>query len=396
MAALGPEMATLELRLPAQRPVPLLFVREDGRFYVIPSAGTAGWFRDALGAGGAMVQLGDAQGLACAAREIVDPIDSDRVRERFRAKYGETTFRTHFAEATRLLELDPHRPVPALRPAERLREEFDRAAEGYDRALAEKPVERYLKDRAIPVFERIFRGADPLLEIGPGTGYHTLPLLAGGHRLIVVDVSTGMLGELHRRASAAGLDGRLERRTGRLGELDRVTADLPNGAIGGAFSAFGAFNLEPELPRAATELARLVRPGGRLAFVALNRPALAPIAWEIASGRPRAAASRLTERVPGGRGHYPLELTVRTAAAWDRLLRVGFRRVGTQAISAIAPPFDPDWVGRLLPTPMGRQRARRWDARIASAPMGPLLAEWVLLDYERRPDRGTAQDRHGH
>ncbi len=129
--------------------------------------------------------------------------DSSRVRalqELFRAKYGAEAWRTYFEGRNEVLEVDPQRePIPPT-ALERIRGEFDSVAPGYDARIARQPIERYLKDRVTDLALDTLRGLDPILEIGPGTGYHTAPLLAAGHRVVAVDLSERMLEQLQTKA----------------------------------------------------------------------------------------------------------------------------------------------------------------------------------------------------
>lgn len=373
---------TLEVRSGARDRVRLRFAEEDGRYYVIPSAPDSAWWRRAIREGGAWVRAEDTAERECSGEILAAPERIEHIRSLFRAKYGASDWDRYFSGASRALCLDPTRPRHPLDADARLREEFDSVAPGYDRQLSGHPIERYLKERAGALVGTSLAGADPLLEIGPGTGYHTLRLLAAGHRIVAVDVSGRMTVELVRRARAERLANGLTARTGRLRDLAEVLGDLPDGTFGGAFSMFGPFNLERDLTPAAAALARLVRPGGRLAFTSIGRPGLAPMAWELALGRPRAAFCRVRGSVPPDAFRYPLELFLKNPTEWDRLLAPRFHRVATLAVSVLAPPFDSDRLTRFLGPDHGR-RGRRLDERLSRHPGLAGLAEWSYLEYVR-------------
>jgi SAM-dependent methyltransferase len=366
----------------------LRFVELGGILYVVPSEGGAGWFSRAMRAGGVRIRWKDGRQEVAASEVVYDPKEIERIQGLFRVKYGDKAWRRYFAHSRRALAIDPRRaPHPRSRE-QAMRDEFDSAAPAYDESIDRKPIERYLKERAVRMFARTLERFDPLLEIGPGTGYHTLPLLKTGHRVLAVDVSEGMLDQLRRRAAAAGVAQLLGTRQGRFGDLGQILSDWPAGSFAGAFSAFGAFNLEAELGPAVIALARLVRPGGRLIFASLNRPGLAPLAWELLMGRPAAAGSRLRESVPPNEMRYPLELFLRTPSAWDRLLGTDFRRTRTEAVSVLAPPFDSDRVLSFFGVE-GGQKIRSLDERLVKLPRAWVAAEWVTLTYERTGDVAT-------
>jgi SAM-dependent methyltransferase len=365
-------------------------VEEAGITYVVPSESPSAWFSAAVRERACRARWPDGREAAASASMTGGPTVIDHLAELFRSKYGDEVWRRHFAGRTEALAIDPQRsPVPPT-AAERIRGEFDAVASSYDASMAGKPIDRYLKDRVAEFARRTLQGLDPVLEIGPGTGYHTLRLLGEGHRVLAVDISERMLEKLGRRAELAGLGRCLTTRLARLGELAEALGDLPEASFAAALSAFGPFNLESDLRSAVAALGRLIRPGGLLVFTSLNRPGLSPIAWEFALLRPSAAGYRMKGTVPAGAIRYPLELHLRTLPEWDRTLSGGFVRREARAVSVLAPPFDSDRVPRILGV-RGADRMRRWDAFLAARGRAWVAAEWVFLVYERySPRRNTA------
>jgi SAM-dependent methyltransferase len=362
-------------------------VESEAGLYVVPSSGDAEWFLHASRTGGAWVRMKGQSERLCAARVVHEPGEMARVQALFRSRYGEDTCRRYFEGTWRGLWLDPHQTPAAPALDQILQSEFDSVARGYDASIARKTVERYLKERAVAFLSRALEGLDPLLEVGPGTGYHTLPLLGRGHQTLAIDVSEQMLRQLTARAESSGLAGRLETRSGRLRDLADVCVDVPDGQFQGIYSAFGAFNLEPELRSAVGALTRLTSPGGRLVFTTINRPGLAPMVWEALMGRPIQALHRIRELVPVGGSRYPLELFVPSLTGWDRMLGPGFRRRAVNPVSVIAPPFESDRLVELVGQ-SGSRRAQALDARLARWPIAWMAAEWVFLTYDRTPTSG--------
>lgn len=133
----------------------------------------------------------------------------------------------------------------------RVRAAWDRAAPGYDRAIA--------------WFERSFvgdgrdwiagRAQGEVLEVGIGTG-RNLGRYPPGVALTGVDLSPAMLGLARDRAAGLGLDVRLV-------EGDAQALDLPDGAFDTVVATL-ALCAVPDDRRAVAELVRVLRPGGRL------------------------------------------------------------------------------------------------------------------------------------
>ena len=110
------------------------------------------------------------------------------------------------------------------------------------------------------------RPSDSLLEIGPGpgVGVELAATRASRGRVVGVDPSETMLAMAHRRNRAYIESGRVELRLGTVDDLpfDDDTFD--------AAMAINCLHLWPDSVRGLKELARILRPGGRVA-VAISR-----------------------------------------------------------------------------------------------------------------------------
>jgi len=106
-------------------------------------------------------------------------------------------------------------------------------------------------------------------------------------RVTGVDPSGGMLAVGRRKVAAVGLAAHIELRTG-----DAQALDFEDDRFAAACMAFGIRNV-PDRARALAELARVVRPGGRVVILELSEPRrglLAPMArFYIHSLLPRLA-----------------------------------------------------------------------------------------------------------
>ena len=103
-----------------------------------------------------------------------------------------------------------------------------------------------------------------VLDLACGTGDFAVDLAEEGHRPIGVDLSFGML------ASA--------RTTAPLVQGDLLGLPVASGSVDAAVCGFALRNLV-ELPPFFAELARVVRPGGRIALLDVSEPDLAVMRW---------------------------------------------------------------------------------------------------------------------
>jgi SAM-dependent methyltransferase len=144
-------------------------------------------------------------------------------------------------------------------------ERYDRDAQDYERYWA--PVldraARDLLDRVEPWVRS--NGASPVVvDVGTGSGVLALGALERwpGARVVGTDPSTGMLEMARLRAARHPGDG--DRLMWLTAPAD--TLPLPDGAADLVVSSF-ALQLVPDRPAALREAHRILRPGGRLAFV---------------------------------------------------------------------------------------------------------------------------------
>lgn len=96
-----------------------------------------------------------------------------------------------------------------------------------------------------------------VLDLACGTGDLCTELVRSGHLPIGVDLSFGMLVAARTRAP--------------LVHADILRLPVPDGSVDGITCGFALRNLE-ELPRFFAELARVVRPGGRIAILEVAEP----------------------------------------------------------------------------------------------------------------------------
>ena len=97
----------------------------------------------------------------------------------------------------------------------------------------------------------------PVVDLACGTGDLCRDLVAAGYRAIGIDLSLGML--LHARTPSPLVQG------------DALNLPLPDASIAGVVSGFALRNFV-ELPPVFAELARAIRPGGRIALLDVARP----------------------------------------------------------------------------------------------------------------------------
>ena len=153
------------------------------------------------------------------------------------------------------------RQVTATPAHEQTRSAWEAIAPGYDRFVT--PTHMWLANEALRR-----AGLLPgmrLLDVASGSGALSLPAARLGARVLSTDIAPAMLERLAARAREERLD--VETRV-----MDGHALDVEEDAFDVVASQFGVM-LFPDLPRAAREMARVTRPGGRVLLVAYGEPA---------------------------------------------------------------------------------------------------------------------------
>jgi len=377
-----PPRDTIAVEAAGSTRVDLLFVEQEGVLYVVPAADRTHWASAALRAGSATVYRRDGSSEVRAAYLVDRPERVEEIHRKFQEKYGLRIWERYFSRRQRILALDASRRGAPRSPDELIREEFDTVAPYYAEKIETDPFEALLRRRSRAQLTRLFVGRDPILELGCGVGAESVPLLREGHRLVAVDISPAMLRRLEERARAAGVSDRLTTVEGSLRELGRLLDRFPDGYFSGGFSTFGALNLEPDLSRLPTQLARVLAPGSPFLGAVLNQLSLVPKLYEAGLRGPSGLLVRLRSRVPAEGIRFPLDIHQLNPYRWAREFRPFFSVETVAAAASFAPPFESPRLLRFVSGPSAR-RLERWDARVSNTWLGPWLGEWAIVVLRR-------------
>jgi SAM-dependent methyltransferase len=211
------------------------------------------------------------------------------------------------------------------------------------------------------------------LEIGAGTGYFSLNLLQSGvvGAATCMDISPGMLDVLADNARELGLEAETV-----AGDAERLPA--PDGSFDLVFGHAVLHHI-PDLERAFAEFARVLRPGGRIAFAGEpsrygDRLAAVPKRGALALAplwRGALRAGLHPDQVPGnGAGDHVLEHVVDVHAFAPAELRRLARRAGFDDVRVTGEELLASWFG--------------WANRTLEATALPEDVPWAWRQYAYR------------
>jgi ubiquinone/menaquinone biosynthesis C-methylase UbiE len=227
---------------------------------------------------------------------------------------------------------------------------FDRIAAAYDAQWTDTPAGRAQRDLVWRHVDRLFHSGDAILDIGCGTGEDPAHFAANGVRVHAIDVSPEMVRVAARRGGFTTAVASAE-------EIAGLEA-----AFDGAVSNFGALNCVADLGGVARHLARVVRPGGRVAICVIGRFCL----WESLYYGARLQFHKALRRVTA----KPVMTSMGMPVYYPTV--AGLR-------AAFAPGFVCErWMGIGLLVPPSYVRLPRSVVRLLGA-MDRFLAGWPLL-----------------
>jgi len=254
---------------------------------------------------------------------------------------------------------------------------FDAVAGEYDLTNTANPILRDMRRRTLKTLRaHVAIGAD-LLDIGCGPGTDHQALVESGYRVTAIDASPEMVRQAQHRASRA--HGSVSIACLSADRLDRFASS----SFDAAFSNFGPLNCVLDLPAAAAEIHRVLRPGGVLVASVIGR--VCP--WEIALYLGRGEIRRAFVRFRRGFVAVPLK----RGTVWTRyytprqftsaFTRAGFERVDCRALGVIAPP--PYLEGFASRHPLLVSRLLACDKALASWPVVRSWGDHFLVVLRR-------------
>ncbi len=211
-----------------------------------------------------------------------------------------------------------------------------------------------------------------VLDVATGTGNLAIPLARKGAQVTGVDIATNLLAQARERAAAEGLAVQFD-------EGDAEQLPYADGAFDMVVTMFGAM-FAPRPGVVAAELARVLKPGGRLAMANWNPESFSGLMFKVGS-----------KHAPGAPGIAPPVQWGDAAIVRQRLER-GFTEITTELTPVVFDlPMPPAEVVEFFrqyfgPTQMAFKRLDEAGQKALRADLEEL---WAAANVAEDPEQHT-------
>lgn len=166
---------------------------------------------------------------------------------------------------------------------------FDQLAGSYDQSFTHTAIGWAQRKQVWRKLAAVFLPGSRILELNCGTGEDARFLARRGRSVVACDASSQMIAVARRRGPGEREFANLEFLHIANEELDTVPGE---GQFDGAFSNFSGLNCVADLRGVAENLARLVRPGGRVLLCIWGRVCVTEMLWYLLHGEKQKAFRR--------------------------------------------------------------------------------------------------------
>jgi ubiquinone/menaquinone biosynthesis C-methylase UbiE len=257
---------------------------------------------------------------------------------------------------------------------------FDRVAHSYDDVFTRSVIGRAQRNQVWQRLLAAFSPGERILELNCGTGEDARFLAQKGRSVVACDASSVMIevakgrGKLEAGSGSAGTEYR------QLANED-LSALLGQETFDGAFSNFSGLNCVADLQPVARNLARLVKPGGRVLICVWSRVCVAELAWFLLRGQVGKASRRLSGKAAARVGGVTIEVSYPTVRTVRRVFSPWFRLESHRAVGLFVPPsYVESWARK---HDQLFARLEKLDQVFSSLPMFRVAGDHMLLEFVR-------------
>jgi ubiquinone/menaquinone biosynthesis C-methylase UbiE len=259
-------------------------------------------------------------------------------------------------------------------------EPFDAVAGEYDARFTNSLIGRAQRESVWTEMDRLFGAGQRILEINCGTGVDARRLSARGIHVVACDSSPEMVAVARRSLDLTPFPDRVEFRVLAIEQISQLGA---TGFHDGALSNFAGLNCVADLQNVARDLARMVKPGGKMLLCLFGRFCLWEIVWYALHGNIKKAFRRLRDQgvLANLAPNQCVVVRYPSVGFLRRAFGPHFRLVNWKGIGVAVPPsYLEPWAARFVRL---FKIATLLDHFLGRCPGFRALADHVMLIFER-------------
>jgi ubiquinone/menaquinone biosynthesis C-methylase UbiE len=255
---------------------------------------------------------------------------------------------------------------------------FDRMAYSYDSTFTKSVIGRAQRRVVWDALKKAFHSGDRVLELNCGTGEDALFLASRGVSVTAYDASPRMIEVAETRKSTRASNAQVQ-----FGVLrnENLAYLAPLARFDGAFSNFSGLNCMENVRDVAMNLARLIRPEGRVLVCVSTRSCLWEIVWYAAQGNFGKAFRRVRGSAIAQLDEIAVPVWYPTIQQMRRMFSIWFRLQSIRAVGLFVPPSYVEQYAR------GHRKllavTEKMDRIFAAWPLLRAVGDHVLLEFER-------------
>jgi ubiquinone/menaquinone biosynthesis C-methylase UbiE len=212
-------------------------------------------------------------------------------------------------------------------------EPFDSIASTYDRTFTASSIGKAQRAQVAAEINRRFQCGDRVLELNCGTGEDAVALGWRGVEVSAYDASPAMIDVANRKLLADPPPTKVS-----FGVLRNEELSLIRSSFDGGLSNFAGMNCSRDWPGVATELARLVKPGGHVLLCIMGRFCLWEILYCLLRGQLRKAFRRGSGNQIARIGSNEVEVHYLSVRDARRIFSAGFLLCRWRGVGVFVPP----------------------------------------------------------
>jgi len=255
---------------------------------------------------------------------------------------------------------------------------FDRLASVYDEKFTRSTIGRAQRNQVWHRLMLAFQPGDRILEMNCGTGEDAFFLARNGISVVACEASPEMIVIAQQRKNQEVNAAKIQFRVLASESLHTLETSQP---FDGAFSNFSGLNCVADLEPVASNLATLVKPGGRVLLCLSSRFCLAEVLWFLARGQVRKAFRRLRGRTLARFEDLVIVVFYPTVRRIRHIFAPWFHMESFRAVGLLTPPsYLESWACRHNDVVKFMTRV---DGILAGWPLLRCLGDHVLLEFQR-------------